>query len=136
MSEIIYGRTFVTRLDFFVAWSVMYRKKVLAKEVSEYLSKICREIAEDKGFSVLDLETYDQNYVCGHISIPPKMSVTQAVKYLKGISGRLLLKEYSEIYKDLWHGRLWNGSYYAESLGSTHEESVRKYIERQILYQT
>ena len=113
----------------------MYRKKVLSKEVSEFLRKICCEIAKDKGFSVSDLEIYDQNYVCCNISIPPKMSVTQAVKYLKGISGRLLLKEFPEIYKELWHGRLWNGSYYAESLGSTHVESVSKYIERQILYQ-
>jgi REP element-mobilizing transposase RayT len=29
------------------------------------------------------------------------------------------------------HGHLWNDSYFVETIGSTSEENIRKYIERQ-----
>ena len=63
--------------------------------------------------------------------LPPKISVTQIVKYLKGISGNSLLKEFPEIRKDLWKGQLWNGSYFCETIGSTSEDNIIRYIERQ-----
>ena len=65
------------------------------------------------------------------VSAPPKISVTQIVKYLKGISGNTLFKEYPDLRKYLWKGQLWNGSYFCETIGSTSEENILKYIERQ-----
>lgn len=65
------------------------------------------------------------------MSAPPKISVTQIVKYLKGISGNRLLREFPEIREQLWKGQLWNGSYFCETIGSTSEENIRTYIERQ-----
>ena len=56
---------------------------------------------------------------------------TQIVKYLKGISGLILLQEFPELRKSLWRGQLWNGSYFCESIGSTSEENILRYIERQ-----
>ena len=50
---------------------------------------------------------------------------------LKGISGRLLLKEFPEIYKQLWNGELWNPSYYVETIGSVSEDAIKKYIQNQ-----
>ena len=65
------------------------------------------------------------------VSAPPKISVTQIVKYLKGISGNALFKEYPDLRKCLWKEQLWNGSYFCETIGSTSEENILKYIERQ-----
>ena len=64
-------------------------------------------------------------------SAPPKISITQIVKYLKGISGNTLLKEFPELRNHLWKGQLWNGSYFCETIGSTSEENILRYIERQ-----
>ena len=50
---------------------------------------------------------------------------------MKGISGRLLLKEFPEIIKKLYNGELWNPSYYVETIGSISEEAIRKYIQNQ-----
>ena len=49
----------------------------------------------------------------------------------KGISGRLLMKEFPEITKNLWNGELWNPYYYVETIGSVSEENIRRYIQRQ-----
>lgn len=50
---------------------------------------------------------------------------------MKGISGRLLLKEFPEITKELYKGESWNPSYYVETIGSMSEEAIRKYIQNQ-----
>ena len=50
---------------------------------------------------------------------------------MKGISRRLLLKEFTEISKELWNGELWNPSYYVEAIGSILEEVIRQYIQNQ-----
>lgn len=84
-----------------------------------------------KEFTVIDCKVGEQDHVHCFVSAPPKMSVTQIVKYLKGISGNGLLKEFPEIRKSLWNGHLWNGSYFCETIGSTSEENILKYIERQ-----
>lgn len=50
---------------------------------------------------------------------------------LKGISGRKLLREFPEITQHLWNGQLWNPSFYVETIGSTSEENIRNYINKQ-----
>ena len=50
---------------------------------------------------------------------------------MKGISERLLLREFPEISKELWNGELWNPSYYVETIGSISEEAIRQYFQNQ-----
>ena len=97
----------------------------------KYATDCIQEIAEKKGFTVVDCKVGEEDHVHCFVSAPPKISVTQIVKYLKGISGNTLLKEFPEIRKSLWNGQLWNGSYFCETIGSTSEENILKYIERQ-----
>ena len=73
----------------------------------------------------------ESDHIHCFVSAPPKISATQIVKYLKGISGSLLLKEFPEMRNYLWKGQLWNGSYFCETIGSVSEENIIKYIERQ-----
>lgn len=44
---------------------------------------------------------------------------------------RKLFLKYPEIKEKFWKGRLWNSSFYFETVGSISEEVVRKYIEKQ-----
>jgi putative transposase len=110
---------------------VKYRRKVLTPEISERLYELVKAIGEEKGFTVVDCKVGEADHVHCFVSAPPKISVTQIVKYLKGISGNSLLKEFPVIRKSLWNGQLWNGSYFCETIGSASEENILKYIERQ-----
>lgn len=131
MKRYIRSRTCVYNITYHIVWCVRYRKKVLNKEISEYLPKLIRTIANKKEFLVLDCYVENNDSVHCFVSVPPKLSVTQVVKYLKGISGNNLLRKYPDIKKSLWHGQLWNGSYFCESLGTLSEEDVDRYVERQ-----
>lgn len=124
-------RTCVYNINYHIVWCVKYRRKVLTVPISERLYELVQSIADEKGFSVIDCKVGESDHVHCFVSAPPKLSVTQIVKYLKGISGNALLKEFPEMRKSLWKGNLWNGSYFCETIGSTSEEHIQKYIERQ-----
>lgn len=131
MNRYTHGRTCVYNINYHIIWCVKYRKNVLNSAIETRLYELFDEIGKDKGFSVIESKVENQDHIHCFISAPPKISVTQIVKYLKGISGRRLLEEFPELRKSLWKGQLWNNSYFCETIGSTSEENSRKYIERQ-----
>ena len=120
-----HARTCVYNINYHFVWCVKYRRKALKPEIAERLYELVQEIGLEKGFTVIDCKVGENDHA------PPKISVTQIVKYLKGISGNTLLKEFPELRTILWKGQLWNGSYFCETIGSTSEENILKYIERQ-----
>lgn len=127
----IHARTCVYNINYHIVWCIKYRRKVLTLQLCDRLYRLVQEIADEKKFTVVECKAGEGDHVHCFVSAPPKISVTQIVKYLKGISGNILLKEFPEIRKLLWHGQLWNGSYFCETIGSTSEENILKYIERQ-----
>ena len=126
-----HARTCVYNINYHIIWCIKYRRKVLDSRVSKRLYELLHDIATEKGFTVVECKVGESDHVHCFVSAPPKISVTQIVKYLKGISGNALLKEFPELRQYLWRGELWNGSYFCETIGSTSEEDVLYYIERQ-----
>jgi len=130
-NNLIHYRTSVCNINYHMVWSVKYRKKILTAEIEEYLKQVTKEIAKEKGFTIHLFECGEMDHVHCFVTAPPKLSITNIVKYLKGISGRKLFEEHPEIRQKLWKGELWNHSYYVETIGSVSEENIRRYIENQ-----
>ena len=130
-NNLVRYRTCVCNINYHVVWCVKYRRKVLTSEIEQYLKDLSLQIAADKGFVVHLLEAGDMDHVHCFISAPPKLSITDIVKYLKGITGRKLFEQYPWLRTRLWKGQLWNHSYYVETIGSVSEDVIRRYIEKQ-----
>lgn len=126
-----HARTCVYNINYHIVWCVKYRRKVLSADISNRLIELLKAVGNEKGFSVIECKVGENDHVHCFVSAPPKISVTQIVKYLKGISGNQLFREYPQLRKSLWKGQLWNGSYFCETIGSTSEENILRYIERQ-----
>ena len=130
-NQYTHGRTCVYNINYHIVWCVKYRRKVLTDEIANRLYALLDEIGAVKGFTVVKAKVGENDHVHCFVSAPPKLSVTDIVRWLKGISGRHLLMEFPELREKLWRGHLWNGSYFVETIGSTSEENILKYIERQ-----
>ncbi len=130
-NNLIHYRTSVCNINYHMVWSVKYRRKIITPEIEQFLKKTAFEIAADKGFTVHLFEAGQRDHVHCFVSAPPKLSITDIVKYLKGITGRKLFEAYPEIREQLWKGQLWNHSYYVETIGCISEDNIRKYIEHQ-----
>ena len=131
MGELIHGRTCVFNINYHIVWSTKYRRKVLTPLIERRLKEILIDIGKAKGFQIAEIEVGQKDHVHVFVSAIPKISISYIAKMMKGISGRLLLKEFPEISKQLWHGELWNPSYYVETIGSISEEAIKKYIQNQ-----
>lgn len=129
--NVIHYRTSVCNINYHIVWSVKYRRKVLTPEIEDFLRETALQIAEDKGFTVELLECGEMDHVHCFVTAPPTLSVTDIVKYLKGITGRKLFLQFPGLRTKLWKGVLWNHSYYCETVGSVSEETIRKYIQKQ-----
>ncbi len=130
-TQYIHGRTCVYNINYHIIWCTKYRRKVLSPAIANRLSELLVQIGQEKGFAVILSKVGESDHVHCFVTAPPKLSITDIIRWMKGISGRHLLMEFPEIKEKLWHGHLWNGSYFVETIGSTSEENVRRYIERQ-----
>ena len=131
MSKLMHGRTCVFNINYHIVWSTKYRRKVLTSKIETRLKEILINVGKEKGFEIAEIEVGTKDHVHVFVSAIPKISISYIAKMLKGISGRLLLKEFPEISKELWNGELWNPSYYVETIGSISEEVIRQYIQNQ-----
>ena len=131
MGELRHGRTCVFNINYHIVWSTKYRRKVLNIDIKRRLKEILIDVGKQKGFEIAEIEVGTKDYVHVFVSAIPKISISYIAKMMKGISGRLLLKEFPEISKELWNGELWNPSYYVETIGSISEEAIRQYIQNQ-----
>lgn len=135
MNKYIRGRTCVYNVNYHIIWCTKYRRKVLSEPICSCLYELLREVGNEKGFTVVQAKVGENDHIHCFVTAPPKLSITDIVRWLKGISGRHLLMEFSEIKHQLWNGHLWNGSFFVETIGSTSEENIKKYIEHQKTHQ-
>ena len=131
MGELKHGRTCVFNINYHIVWSTKYRRKVLTPNIERRLKEILIDVGKQKGFEIEEIEVGSQDHVHVLVSAIPKISISYIAKMMKGISGRLLLKEFPEIIKKLYNGELWNPSYYVETIGSISEEAIERYIQNQ-----
>ena len=130
-NNLTHARTCVYNVNYHIVWSTKYRRKVLNSKIEARLKEILLEVAKDKNFIIHEMEVGESDHIHMFVSSHPKISISYIVKMMKGISGRLLMREFPEIEKYLWKGQLWNPSYYVETVGSVSKENIKRYIQNQ-----
>ena len=74
---------------------------------------------------------HDEDHIHLHLSILPKMRVSDVVRTIKSISGRLLKRKFEYMRKAYWGtDGIWSDGYFVSTLG-INEEVIRQYIARQ-----
>jgi transposase len=130
-TKVKHYRTCVANVNYHFVFVVKYRRKVLDASLATKLKTTLNDIANDKGFTIKAIEIGEQDHVHLFVTAHPKLSIGQIVKWLKGISGRVLLYRNKGLAEKLYRGHLWSNTYYVETIGSTSEENIRRYIENQ-----
>ncbi|MFS0614059.1 IS200/IS605 family transposase [Lederbergia ruris] len=128
--EVKRGRGYVYSIQYHVVWCVKYRHKVLTGDIDVRLRELLHQIATDNGFTISEMET-DCDHIHLLIDCTPQHSIPTMIKALKGVSARLLFKEYPVLKKKLWGGHLWNPSYFVATVSENTGEQIRQYIQNQ-----
>ena len=125
------GRGYIYAIEYHIVWCVKYRHKVLTDKIEKRLIEILQKIAKDNDFQILEINT-DQDHVHLLVSCSPQHYIPDIMKALKGVSARLLMKEFGQILKEkLWGGHLWNPSYFIATVSENTETQIKEYIQNQ-----
>ena len=106
-----------------------YRKKKLYGVVRDDVREIIRTLCKYKKVEIIaGAVCADHVHLC--VSIPPKLSVSDFVGYLKGKSALMIFDKHPEM-GNKWDRSFWARGYYVSTIGNVDEETVKEYIRRQ-----
>jgi putative transposase len=113
-----------------VIWIPKYRKKVLLGAVAIRARDVLRQIAMEHELDIITGKVAS-DHVHMFISYRPNQDISKIVQWLKGISSRILLSEFSHLKKQFWGRHLWARGYLAVSSGNITDEMIQQYISEQ-----
>ena len=125
------GRHVVSALHVHLVFVTKYRRGALTGEILERCEQIMRDVCADFEADLVEFNGED-DHVHLLVHYPPKVAISKLVNSLKGVSARLLRKEFpGHMNRHIMHGHLWSPSYFAASCGGAPLEIIRQYIEQQ-----
>lgn len=117
------------KCQYHIVFIPKYRKKQLygrlKEDVREAISKLCKY----KNVEIIEGAVCpDHVHLC--VSIPPKLSVSQFMGYLKGKSALMIYDKHPELGSK-YNKSFWARGYYVATIGNITEETIKKYIQEQ-----
>ena len=112
-----------------IVFSPKYRRKAIYGQYRESIGKILRELCGYKGVEIIEGHLM-VDHVHMLVSIPPKMSVSSFMGYLKGKSALMIFDKHANLKYKFGNRHFWAEGYYVSTVG-LNEATIKKYIEEQ-----
>ena len=88
------------------------------------------EVCEQFESSLIEFDG-ESDHVHLLINYPPKVPISKLVNSLKGVSSRILRRDFPSLKKNCMKSQLWSPSYFAGSCGGAPLTVIKQYIENQ-----
>jgi len=113
------------KCQYHIVFIPKYRKKQLYGRLRDIIKILCQykkvEIVEGAVCA-------DHVHLC--VCIPPKISVSDFMGYLKGKSALMIYDKHPEL-QSKWSKAFWARGYYVATVGNITEDAIKKYIQEQ-----
>ena len=113
-----------------IVFSPKYRRKMIYNQYSESLQEIIRTLCKYKGVEILEGHMMP-DHVHLVLSIPPKISVSSFMGYLKGKSTTMIYEQFPELKYKYKQREFWCKGYYVDTVGKN-EGRIAEYIKHQL----
>ncbi len=108
-----------------------YRRNIFNAGSFAYFQELMKKLRDDmREVEVLTMN-HDKDHIHLHLSIPPKLRISDVVRYIKSNTGRLMKRRYTYMRK-AYYGTdgIWSDGYFVSTVG-INEHAIQKYIEYQ-----
>ena len=130
MSRYTHGAHTTHRLKYHLVWVPKYRKRVLRGPLARRLYDLLKQCTDINDWPIDELNV-QHDHVHMLVQLPPSVSVSRAVKIMKGGTSRQIRTEFPELEEFLWGESLWAVGFFAESVGQITEGRIKLYIKNQ-----
>lgn len=108
--------------EYHIVFTPKYRRKVLFSQLRESVRDLCKY----KGVEIIEGHLMP-DHVHMLVSIPPKISVSSFMGYLKGKSSLMIFDKHANLKYKFGNRKFWAEGYYVSTAG-LNEATIKKYI--------
>ncbi|MBO5048559.1 MAG: IS200/IS605 family transposase [Clostridia bacterium] len=113
-----------------VVFAPKYRRKVFYEEKRLEIGAILRELCRWKGVEIVEAEVCP-DHIHMLLEIPPKMSVSGFMGFLKGKSSLMIYQKWGNIKFKYRNRQFWCRGYYVDTIGKN-AKAIKEYIANQL----
>jgi putative transposase len=126
--ENLHGNHTISRLSVHIVWVTKYRYQVLQGDIQKRCRDLVMQICDALDVRIM-MGVVSKDHVYVHVEYPPKVSVSELVKMLKGRTSKRLQDEFPELAKRYWGRHFWATGYGVWSTENITDEMVQEYLE-------
>ena len=115
-----------------IVFTPKYRRKMIYNQYREDVREIIKQLCSYKGVEILGGNVMS-DHVHILVSIPPKMSVSSFMGYVKGKSALMMFDRHANLKYKFGNRHFWSEGYYVSTVG-LNEAVIKKYIQDQEKY--
>ncbi len=113
-----------------IVFAPKYRRKVFYGERRRVIGEILRKLCEWKGVRILEAESCP-DHIHMLLEIPPKMSISSFMGYLKGKSSLMIYEQFGDLKYKYRNREFWCRGYYVDTAGKD-AKRIAEYIKHQL----
>lgn len=113
-----------------IVFAPKYRRKVFFEDKREEIRDIIRKLCAFKGVEIIEGEICP-DHIHLLVSIPPKMSVSGFMGYLKGKSSLMIFQKFGNMKFAYRNREFWCRGYYVDTAGKN-TSAIKAYIANQL----
>jgi len=102
---------------------------VLTKEVGRRIRDIIRQVCDANDIQIIEGRV-SKDHIHLYVSYPPKLSVSEMVRRMKGRSSKRIQEEFPQLGKRYWGKHFWGIGYAAFSSGHVTDDMIKEYLKR------
>ena len=118
------------RCQYHIVFAPKYRRQEVYGKIKADIGNILRLLCDQKGVTIIEAQACP-DHIHMLVEIPPKMSVSQFVGYLKGKSSLMTFDRHANLKYKYGNRHFWCRGYYVDTVGRN-KTAIAEYIKNQL----
>jgi len=115
--------------NYHIIFTPKYRRKVIFGKIRSDIGKYLRRLCSYKGVEIIEANACS-DHIHMLVSIPPKISISSFMGYLKGKSALMIFDTHANLKYNYGNRYFWAEGYYVSTVG-LNKSTIKKYIREQ-----
>ena len=113
-----------------IVFTPKYRRKIIYNQYKADIRDIIKQLCSYKGVEIIEGHLMP-DHIHMLVSIPPKISVSSFMEYLKGKSALMIFDKHANLKYKYGNRHFWCRGYYVDTVGR-YEGAIKEYIRNQL----
>ena len=130
-NELRHGAHTTWRCQYHLVFASKFRRKAIYGELRADIGKILRKLCAEKKVEIIEAEACI-DHVHMLVSMPPHLSVSQFMGFLKGKSTLMIFDRHANLKYKYGSRHFWCRGYYVDTVGKN-KKVIEEYIRNQLI---